>query len=237
MPGGHVTAQAGICLGDTVTLEAPITSGTFRAAHSRRNNLLFLHQCSDIEQTIDLVVTQTRIFNLYCIFFTQTGRNIICAGHCFLVIGSSYAVILNGHRIDTSLQHFHILTIGLTAHDTGIYHIEIGIKFNDGVLFAESFTTIRDIPLIHVLRFQIFKLLTTKQMKIQMLLICRHLKPSGVSLDNLRILKPLFKVINQHVIKHTCLTVFMLYIKIITVYLVIEHTFRNIYLRRLLLQQ
>ena len=63
--------------------------------------------------------------------------------------------------INIRLQHSHILTVGLITHDTCIHHIKIRIELNDCMLFAECLTPVRHIPLVHVLRFQILKLLTT----------------------------------------------------------------------------
>ena len=169
------------------------------------------------------------------ISFLQVSRNLVSAIHRFLEIDTPHTVILHPHGVNTRLQHRHILAVRLIAHDTSIYHIKIGIELNNSMLLPKCFPAIRHILLIHILRFQIFKLLTTIKMQIQMLFISRHFQSSRIRLDNLRILKPLFEVINQHVVKHTRFTILMLYIKVIAINLVIENTFRYIQFRRFLL--
>ena len=68
-----------------------------------------------------------------------------------------------------------------------------------------------------------------------MLFVSRHLQTSRIRLDNFSILKTFLKIIYQYVIQHTSFAVLMLHIQIITIYFIVEHTFRNIHFGRFLL--
>ena len=103
------------------------------------------------------------------------------------------------------------------------------------MLLHERFPTIGHILLVHILRLQIFKLLTAVKVQIKVLFVGRHFQSAGVRLDYLRILKSFLEIINQHIVQHTRLTVLMLYVKVVAVYLVIKHPFGNIHFGRLLL--
>ena len=99
------------------------------------------------------------------------------------------------------------------------------------MLLDESFPAVRHVFLVHILRLQVLKLLTAIKMQIKVLLICRHFQPAGIRFNYLCILKPFFKIINQHIIQHTRLPILMLDIQVITIYLVIEYSFRDIHFR------
>ena len=107
-----------------------------------------------------------RLLYFQSICFFQVCRDLIGTIHGFLEISTSYTVILHCHRIDTRLQHRHILTVGLTTHDTGIHHIKIGVELNDSMFLPERFPTVRHILLIHILRLQVLKLLSIIKMQI-----------------------------------------------------------------------
>ena len=151
MPGGHVATQTGICLRNIIALEAPVTPRTLSTVHGSGDDSLFLRQGSYIEKTVYIVISQTCLFYLQCIVFLQVRRNLIRTIHGFLKISTPHTVILHFHGVNAGLQHLHILTIGLIAHDTGIHHIEVGVELDNSMLLAERFPAIRHILLTHVL--------------------------------------------------------------------------------------
>ena len=236
VPGRHVTSQAGFRLRYIKALEAPIARRTFRTADSRRHNLLLLHQSSRIEQTVHIVIAQAGRFYLHRIRLAQgIGSGFVSTCHSLFIVRPPHTVVLYFHGVDAGLQHSHILTIGLIAHKSGVHHIEIRVEFYNRMLLHERFPTIGHILLVHILRLQIFKLLTAVKVQIKVLFVGRHFQSAGVRLDYLRILKSFLEIINQHIVQHTRLTVLMLYVKVVAVYLVIKHPFGNIHFGRLLL--
>ena len=68
------------------------------------------------------------------------------------------------------------------------------------MFLLERFPPIRHILRLHILALQIFEQLTAIQMQIQVLFIRRHLHTSGIGINNMRIFRPVFKIIDQHIV-------------------------------------
>ena len=166
MPRGHVAPQAGIGLRDIVAFEAPVASYACGAADGCGEYLLFLRQGGCVEEAVHVEVFRRGLLYLERVFAVQVGCHFIGPAHGFVEIGTSDAVVLYGHGVDSGLEHAHVLAHGLVAHDAGVDHVEVGVELDDGMFLAEGFSPVGDVALVHVLRLEVFELFAVVEMEV-----------------------------------------------------------------------
>ena len=150
-------------------------------------------------------------------------------------ISAPHTVGMHFQRVDGLRDFMHVLDIRTLVEETTVHHVEIRVKLDKRMLFLERFTAVRHITRNDRLRLQVLKLLAVIQMQIKMLLIGGQFQLSFLRPNDMRVLKTVGKVVNQHILQHSRLTVFMLYVDIISVDVAVKHPFGDIHFGRLLL--
>ena len=127
VPGRLVAPHAIIGTLDIITFERPIIAGAFAATHCRRQDLLLFIQSKRLEYTVHIIPFRTfhaRLFYSQRISLLQIRCRPVSAIDGLRIVCPPHAVIPHLHRVDGGLEHSHVLTVVLVAHDAFIRHFK-----------------------------------------------------------------------------------------------------------------
>ena len=146
---------------------------------------------------------------------------------CIAIVVASHGVHAVLHGVDTLFDLYHVLRLRHVGQKLLVHHIEIAVEVDDELLVVEGFAVVgyTGLQAADVLCLQVFELLTVPEVELEVHFVCRHLHAAGIGQHDLCTVEALVSLVDDNLIKHAGLCIFLLHIQVDIGYAAVEHPF------------
>ena len=137
-------------------------------------------------------------------------------------------VIVASHRIDVVCQLLDGLGACTGCHVVLVSQIEVCVEIDDEVLLHKRLPSVRHIPCLQGAARQVLELLTLIHVQQQVHLVAGGFQSGRISQDDVSPVHPVLHIVDDDIVQHACLLVFVSHIQVDVLDAVIEHTLWNV---------